>query len=248
MLRTLSSACAVGIVSAGLVFAAASTPLKNSAAKDRAEAIKQTQKASANFRQIMGIPDAEKRIPRDLLADAECVAVFPDVVKAAFIFGGTGGKGVVSARNPKTGHFGPPLFLKVGGASWGAQIGAQSADFVLVGVNRDSEDVFTKGEWTLGADAAAVAGPVGRKASAATDWKLNGQLLSYSRSKGLFAGVSLEGAKIKLDDDVNRAVYGDATPADILAGRAKPDPAVGDVMTYTRTLERYGPPRPDRRR
>ena len=90
-----------------------------------------------------------------------------------------------------------------------------------------------------------MAGPVGRKATAATDWKLEGKLLSYSRSKGLFAGISLEGAKIKVDEDVNRAVYGDASPMDILMGRAKP--LVAGVDVYPRTLAKYGPPKPDRK-
>ena len=224
---------------AAVAMSATITMAADNVAKDRQEAVKQSQKASANFRQIMGISDEEKKIPRSLLSDAECVAVFPDVIKAAFIFGGTGGKGVVSARDPKTGKWGPPLFLKLGGASWGAQIGGQSSDFILMGLNRDSIDTFTKSEWTLGADAAAVAGPVGRKASAQTNYKLEGKMLSYSRSKGLFAGVSLEGAKIKVDEDVNRAVYGDATPADILAGRAKMDPAAAAVTVYPQTLGRY---------
>lgn len=212
---------------------------------DPQEALKQARKASDVFTEIMGISDEEKTVPKELVADAEVIAVFPDVVKAAFIFGGTGGKGVASARDPRTGRWGPPLFLKVGGASWGAQIGAQSADFVLVGANRAAQDVFTKGEWTLGADAAAVAGPVGRKASAGTDWKLNAQLLSYSRSKGLFAGVSLEGAKIKVDDDLNQAVYGNASAKDILAGRATPNSASSGVSVFQSTLAKYSKPRPD---
>jgi lipid-binding SYLF domain-containing protein len=249
MRRTLMAALAALTITGTFVVGATSAAggaAKDDPNKDLREAITQSQKASKNFTQIMGVPGDEKKIPKELLADAECLAVFPDVVKAAFIFGGTGGKGVVSCRDPQTGRWGPPLFLKVGGASWGAQIGAQSADFVLVGVNRASQDVFTKGEWTLGADAAAVAGPVGRKASAATDWKLNGQLLSYSRSKGLFAGVSLEGAKIKIDEDVNRAVYGDATPADILMGHAKANPGAASVMGFPKTIARYGAAKPDR--
>ncbi len=249
MYRTMSAAIAAVAICATFMVTTTSAVGRGAGAdvdKDRQEALKQAQKAASNFTQIMGIPSEERKIPKELLADAECIAVFPDVVKAAFIFGGTGGKGVVSARDPKTGKWGPPLFLKVGGASWGAQIGAQSADFMLVGVNRESQNVFTKGEWTLGADAAAVAGPVGRKASAATDWKLNGQLLSYSRSKGLFAGVSLEGAKIKLDDDVNRAVYGDASPTDILMGNATMNPAAARVAVFPQTLSKYGKPRPDR--
>jgi lipid-binding SYLF domain-containing protein len=238
-MRRIVLSMAVAVATCAAFGVPASSAARDNAVKDRQEAIKQANKAAANFRQIMGVSDEEKKIPKNLLADAETVAVFPDVVKAAFIFGGTGGKGVVSARDPKTGKWGPPLFLKLGGASWGAQIGAQSADFILVGVNKDSIDTFAKGEWTMGADAAAVAGPVGRKASAGTDWKLQGQLLSYSRSKGLFIGISLEGAKIHIDEDVNRAVYGDASPSDILMGRAKMDPSAAGASVYPATLARY---------
>jgi SH3 domain-containing YSC84-like protein 1 len=215
------------------------TPARgDSVAEDRQKAAEQAQKASRILDQIMGIE--ERSIPEDLLAKAHCVAVFPDVVKAAFIFGGTGGRGVVSCRDASTGRWSPPVFLKLGGASWGAQIGAESADFILVGLNDDSRKVFEGEEWTLDAEASAVAGPVGRKAKAGTDWKLDSKWLSYSRSKGLFAGLSLGGAKIKLDGDLNRAVYGpEAQAGHILMGHATADRAVSQVGVFPDTLAKY---------
>ena len=237
----------VAIMAAALCAPSLVAPTRAAAgdtAKDRREAIEQAQKASKVFDEVMGIK--EEGIPEALLADAEVIAVFPHVVKAAFIFGGAGGKGVVSSRDPKTGRWGPPLFLKVGGGSWGAQIGAEAADFVLVGINREAEKVFEKEEWTIGAEAGVSAGPVGRKAKIGTDVKLDSQWVSYSRSKGLFAGLSLGGAKVKLDDDVNSAVYGPgARPHAVLMGQGKMDPEAEAVMTFPQTLAKYGRPMPD---
>jgi len=213
-------------------------------AEEQQKGMEQAQKASKVFDEVMGIK--EDAIPEELLKDAEVIAVFPDVVKAAFIFGGSGGKGVVAARDPKTGRWGPPLFLKVGGASWGAQIGAESADFVMMGVNRDAQKVFEKEEWTIGAEAAVAVGPVGRKAKAGTDYKLDSQWVSYSRSKGLFAGLSLGGSKVKLDDDVNRAIYGSGYRAsDVLMGRVEPSATAREIMAFPQTLAKYGRPMPD---
>lgn len=216
----------------------------DSVSERRDEAVHQAQKAAKVFDEVMGVD--EKAIPEALLKDAEVIAVFPDVVKAAFIFGGSGGKGVVSARDPKTGRWGPPVFLKIGGGSWGAQIGAESADFVMVGVNRDAEKVFEKEEWTVDATASVAAGPIGRSAKAGTDWKANSEWLSYSRSKGLFAGLSLGGSKIKLDDDVNHAVYGPGLRAtDILAGRGTADASASGISVFPSTLSKFGGSRAD---
>jgi lipid-binding SYLF domain-containing protein len=213
-------------------------------ADDRKEALEQAQKAATVFDEIMNIK--AEGIPEALLADAEVIAVFPDVIKGAFIFGGTGGKGVVSSRDPKTGRWGPPVFLKVGGASWGAQIGAESADFVMVGINRDAEKVFEKEEWTIGGEAAVAAGPVGRSAKAGTNQTLGAQWVSYSRSKGLFAGLSLGGAKVNLDNDVNQAVYGPGVRTmDALRGRAEVTAEAKGVMVFPETLAKYGRPKPD---
>jgi lipid-binding SYLF domain-containing protein len=243
MARLLTAIAAMTVLCASS-FVAPTRAAGDSPAEDRREALEQAQKASRMFDEIMNI--REDGIPEELLKDAEVIAVFPDVFKAAFIFGGSGGKGVVSSRDPNTGRWGPPLFLKVGGASWGAQIGAESADLVMVGVNRDAEKVFQKEEWTIGAEAGVAAGPVGRKARVGTDYKLDSQWVSYSRSKGLFAGLSLGGAKVALDGDVNRAVYGtNVRPMDVLRGRAEPGAGAAGVMIFPQTLAKYGRPMPD---
>ncbi len=215
------------------------------AANDRRESLSKVQDAAKVVRQIMGAKD--KRIPDDLLKEAVCVAVFPNVIKGAFIVGGSGGRGCAVARDPKTGRFGQPLFLKIGSGSVGFQIGGSSTDLILVGLNRDAQATLAKGEWTLGADAAVAGGPVGRSATAGTDWKLDSQFLSYSRSKGAFAGVALDGSKIMVDKDRNLAVYGpEATPEQILMGQAKPDPKIArSLSALASTLARYSPPKPD---
>jgi lipid-binding SYLF domain-containing protein len=215
------------------------------AAKDRREALSKAQDAANVVRDIMGAKD--KRIPDDLLEEAVCVAVFPNVIKGAFIVGGSGGRGCAVARDPKTGRFGQPLFLTIGSGSVGFQIGGSSTDLILVGLNRDAQATLTKGEWTLGADAAVAAGPVGRSAKAGTDWKLDAQFLSYSRSKDAFAGVALDGSKITIDRDRTSAIYGpEATPEQILMGKAKPDPGLARRLSaLANTLARYSPPKPN---
>ena len=145
-----------------------------------------------------------KGIPAKLLADAEGVAIIPRVIKAGFVFGGRGGHGVVIAKD-KNGVWGEPVFINLGGASVGFQAGVESTDVVLVFRDRKSLDRLLegKGKLTLGADAAVAAGPVGRMAAAATDAKLEAEIVSYSRSRGLFAGVSLDGAAIHADANSN---------------------------------------------
>ena len=145
-----------------------------------------------------------KGIPAKLLADAQGVAIIPRVIKAGFIFGGRGGHGIVIAKD-KDGNWGDPVFVDLGGASVGFQAGVESTDVVLVFRNRKSLDRILegKGKLTLGADAAVAAGPVGRMAAAATDAKLEAEIVSYSRSRGLFAGVSLDGAAIHANADSN---------------------------------------------
>src|SRR6185369_5497483 len=166
--------------------------------------ISQSVKAATVFGQIMDTPD--KGIPKELLEKAECVAVFPSVLKAGFIVGGRGGRGVASCRTI-TG-WSAPAYFTLGGASFGLQIGAQSTDFVMLFMNKDGMKSLLSDEFTLGGDASVAAGPVGRQAGASTDLKLNSQILSYSRSKGLFAGLELKGVVIKADKDDMRDVYG----------------------------------------
>lgn len=188
---------------------AVSTVSLAQAKKNLKDEVQQSEKAAKVFREIMDTPD--KGIPQELLENAECVAVFPSVIKAGFIFGGRGGRGVASCRM-STG-WSAPAYFTLGGGSFGLQIGATSTDFVMLFMNKDGMNSLLSDEFTLGADATVAAGPVGRQAGASTDLKLNAQILSYSRSKGLFAGLELKGVVIKPDKDDMRDVYGEGVTA-----------------------------------
>jgi lipid-binding SYLF domain-containing protein len=172
--------------------------------------------------------DPEDGIPSALLRGAQGIAIIPNVIKAGFVVGGRYGRGVVLVREPNTGAWSHPVFLTIGGGSVGAQIGAQASDLVLVFRNRRGVDSFlmNRGKFTLGADAGVAAGPVGRQFEAGTDAKLAAEIYSYSRSRGLFAGVSLEGAVLALDWKANVAYYGEVMgPAEILNRPDLPAPA-----------------------
>ena len=147
-------------------------------------------------------------IPHDLLNKAHCVAVVPGTKKFALGWGGRFGKGAVVCRREAGQGWGAPLLITMGGGSWGAQVGFQDADYVLLVMNRKGIDHLLSSNFTLGGDVAVAAGPVGRSGSATTDVSMNAEILSYSRSKGLFAGVSLEGAMVKQDGDGNADLYG----------------------------------------
>jgi lipid-binding SYLF domain-containing protein len=169
--------------------------------------VEQSQKAAKVFHEIMGAPD--KAIPKDVLDDAECVAVFPEVVQAAFGIGGRGGRGVASCRTPQ--GWSAPAYFTVGGGSFGWQIGVEVTDLVMLFMNDEGMNSQLSSKVTLGAGASVAAGPVGREAGVATDGKLNAQILSYSRSKGLFAGIALKGTVIELNNDEMRDAYGAGT-------------------------------------
>ena len=177
--------------------------------RDMKDEIEQSDKAAKVFNEIMGAPD--KAVPQDLLDKAECVAVFPQVLKAGFIIGGRGGRGVASCRVGNT--WSAPAYFTLGGGSIGLQIGAQATDFVFLVMNKDGVNSLLKNKFTMGADASVAAGPVGRQAGAETDAALNAQILSYSRSKGLFAGLELKGVVIKQDNDDMRDAYGPGVSA-----------------------------------
>jgi SH3 domain-containing YSC84-like protein 1 len=194
----------------------------------------QSEKAARVFREIMDTPD--KGIPKDLLEKADCVAVFPSVLKAGFIVGGRGGRGVASCRTVR--GWSAPAFFNLGGGSFGLQIGAQSTDFVMLFMNKEGLNSLLSNEFSLGGDASVAAGPVGRQAGAATDLKLNAQILSYSRSKGLFAGLELKGVVIKPDKDDMRDVYGEGvTSKDVLQDNKVTAPA--SVRAFPTALGRY---------
>jgi len=174
-------------------------------AADINDETEQSQKAARVFREIMGAPD--KGIPQSLVDDAECIAVFPNVVQAAFGIGGRGGRGVASCRTA-TG-WSAPAFFKLGGGSIGFQIGVESNDLVMLFMTPQSMNSLLGSKFELGANASVAAGPVGRQAGATTDLKLTSEILSYSRNKGLFAGVALKGAVIETADGDMRDVYGE---------------------------------------
>jgi lipid-binding SYLF domain-containing protein len=152
----------------------------------------------------------EERIPRDLLDKAECVAIVPSAKKFALGFGGRWGKGAVVCReHGGSGPWGAPLMISLGGGSFGLQIGGQAADYVFLVMNPKGIDYLMRSQFSLGADASVAAGPVGRTGSAATDLRMHAEILSYSRTRGLFAGLSLEGSVVKQDKDGNENVYGE---------------------------------------
>ena len=204
------------------------------AKKNLKDEIQQSEKAARVFREIMDTPD--KGIPQELLDGAECVAVFPSVFKAGFIFGGRGGRGVASCRTAA--GWSAPAFFTLGGGSFGFQIGAQSTDFVMLFMNKDGLNSLLSDQFTLGGDASVAAGPVGRQAGAATDLKLNAQILSYSRSRGLFAGLELKGVVIKPDKDDMRDVYGEGVTAKEVLKENKVTAPVA-VRAFPNALGRY---------
>ena len=154
--------------------------------------------------QIMHAQD--RTIPSDILSSATCVAVVPGMVKGAFIFGAQYGQGVVTCR---TGHgWSAPVFIRMAGGSFGFQIGGQATDLILIAVNDRGMQDLLKSKFKIGADASAAAGPVGRAGQASTDWKMNAELLSYSRAKGLFAGISLDGTSVTQNKDDTEVYYG----------------------------------------
>ena len=173
--------------------------------------------ASSVFSEIMKTPD--KGIPQDLLSKADCVIILPNVKKAAFVVGGEYGKGFAECRNSTGTGWGAPAAVKLEGGSLGFQIGGSSTDLILLVMNRHGMSQLMQDKFTLGADASIAAGPVGRTAAAQTDARLDAEILAWSRSKGLFAGISLKGASLRPDTKENAALYGkEMTSKEILAG------------------------------
>ncbi len=166
--------------------------------------IKRLKTATTVFEEIMEAPD--NAIPRAILDKATAVAIFPSTVQAGFIFGGHRGKGVISARNEQ-GEWSTPAFLTLTGGSFGLQIGGQSVDLILVIMNRRGLEKLLRNEFKIGGDASAVVGPLGRNLEASTDLTLRAEILSYSRTRGLFAGITLKGSTIRADRDANERFY-----------------------------------------
>ena len=170
----------------------------------REDATDRLDSATQVMHEIMSAPDSG--IPEEVLEHAKCVAVVPHLVKGGFVFGAKGGKGVATCRTAN--GWSAPAFITISGGSWGLQIGVEAVDLVMIIQNEKGMQKLLSSNFQLGADASAAAGPVGRHASAGTDWKLDTEILTYSRAKGAFAGLTLEGASIRQDDDSRHAIYG----------------------------------------
>ena len=208
-----------------------------SAVKQSDEA-ERAQNAASVLKEIMEAPD--QSIPEGLLKKAYGIAVIPHVVKGAFGVGGRYGKGLVAQRNAD-GGWGTPLFIEIGGGSFGLQIGVEATDVIMVFTNSEGFKPLLKGRLKIGADASATAGPVGRKAEAGTDILLKSAIYSYSRSKGLFAGIALDGAVIQLDDEANKTVYGKKSVAADISKNKVTGSAVATMQPFLRALQKYAP-------
>ena len=204
-------------------------------ASDREDDVNRTNKAAQVFKEIMNTPD--QGIPQELLESAKCIAIIPGDVKFAFIFGGNYGRGLATCR---TEHgWSAPMFLAIEGGSVGYQIGGSSTDIVMLFMNAHALQSLLSDKFKLGADASVAAGPVGRTAAANTDLKLNAEILSYSRAKGVFAGVSLNGAVVQADKSGDEAMYGhDVNRHEILDGKvavpASAQPLLHEIGEYVR--------------
>lgn len=207
------------------------------AGSNRNDDISRIEDSTQVFKEIVDAPDSA--FPLDLIQSAACLAIIPGELKFAFLVGGQYGKGIVVCRTgPKT--WSAPGFVMVGGGSFGLQIGGSATDLILVFRNRNGLKKLLSDKFKIGGDATAAAGPLGRNAEASTDLQLHAEILSYSRSRGLFAGISLDGAVFQPDEDGNTSLYGDgATPDKILAGNVPPPteaaPLLADISKYALT-------------
>jgi len=197
----------------------------------RTDATDRLQNAADVLHQIMSTPD--KGIPEEVMEHAKCVAVVPHMVKGGFVFGAEGGRGVATCR---TEHgWSAPAFFSVEGGSWGLQIGVEGIDVVMIFQNQKGMDDLLNSRFKIGADASAAAGPVGRHASADTDWKMNAEILTYSRAKGIFAGLTLSGAVVHPDRDSMTAVYGpNTTERAVLTGEVSPPASARAFLSAVR--------------
>jgi len=189
------------------------------AEQDKRDTTERLDKAAVVLHEVMATPD--KGIPEEVMEHAKCVAVVPHMIKGGFVIGAQGGRGVATCR---TDHgWSAPAFFAVTGGSWGLQIGVEGVDLVMIIQNDEGMKHLLASKFQVGADASAAAGPVGRHASANTDWKLNAEILTYSRAKGIFAGLSLSGADVRPDEDSMKTVYGpDVSFRSVLTGAVPP--------------------------
>lgn len=228
--RFITALVAISLLS--LAFTSPAAARKKSRLQD---ATKRSGEAARTFTEIMNVK--EKAIPQELLDKAEAIAVFPGVIKAAFIFGGRGGKGVISRR--VKGGWTAPAFFTLGGGSFGAQIGAQKNDYIFLIMNEAGVKGLLEDKFELGGEAGVVAGPVGREIAASTNPTLDAGILSYSRSKGAFIGAALKGVVISPDNDLNEAIYGRKGKEVLLNAPLPLGEMPAGVRIFPRTLARY---------
>lgn len=235
MQRFFGSALALLLVSVGAM-----------GADDRTEVGDRLVSSAAVLREVAGMPDTG--IPQDLIDKSACVIVIPSMKKAGFIIGGTYGKGAISCRTQSgNGPWSRPSMVLLGGGSFGLQIGGQAVDLILLVMNLRGVESLLDSKFTLGGDASVAAGPVGRTASAETDARLSAQILAYSRSRGLFAGLTIKGGVLRPDKDANTVLYGKPVRPktlliDGLSDSTSPDSQVAkDLRTFTDTLTQMSP-------
>jgi len=197
-------------------------------AEDKDDVYHRLDAAAADLDHLTNAPD--KGIPQDILGSAECVAVVPSMLKGGFIVGAKYGRGLASCRTPK--GWSAPAFFSIEGGSFGLQIGGQAVDLVLLIMNKNGVQHLLSSQFALGADASVAAGPVGREAEGDTDWKMRSEVLTYSRARGVFAGVTLNGAVVKQDKNSTREFYGHmVTTKASLTGEVDPPPAANAFLT-----------------
>jgi lipid-binding SYLF domain-containing protein len=204
---------------------------------------KRLKDAAQVFEEIMSAPD--KAIPQKLLDKAECAIIVPGMIKAAFVVGGEYGRGFAVCRKG-TSSWGPPVALRLAGGSFGLQLGAQATDIVMLVMNKKGFERLLSDKFTIGGEASAAAGPIGRSTSADTDALMTAEILSWSRSRGVFAGVSLDGTVVKIDKGENEKLYGKPLSSKEILQGTIPVPSSARVLTAV--LEKYAPPEPHRRR
>ncbi len=220
-----------GIIAAAmLLLAGPAAPAQEAATQ--ADAVKRVRESEEVLRQIQSIP--EDMIPAELFRGGRAVAIFPKVIKVGLLVGGRFGQGLISVHG-EDGRWSPPILMQLSGVSIGFQAGASSTDVILVFKNRESLERVLKGQVTLGANASVAAGPVGRQVEAATDVQMEAEIYSYSRSRGVFAGISLEGATIQVDDEANDLFYGKEglRPQEILQGKVTRIPPEAQKLLAT---------------
>jgi len=237
-LKRIMVSCLVALTATVLFFALPGWADDKASESDQSDVVKRIQSSTDVLNEIMGAPD--KAIPEKVLSDARCLAVVPSMVKIAVVFGGNHGKGIATCR---TDHgWSAPAPISMTGGSFGLQIGGQAVDVVMLVMNEKGMNSLLSSKFKLGGDASAAAGPIGRDAGADTDWKMKAEVLTYSRARGVFAGVDLNGSSITQDKDETRILYGKMEPfKDLLYGDV---PAPKSSHEFLQTLAKYAPNTP----